>query len=60
MCSKGAGPYVIPKMVHLTVYFRSAGGVRSLECVYTRNQAALRLKWARKQDDFMGHETAAA
>lgn len=46
-------------MVKLTVYFRENLKVRSLSGTYTRNQAALRLKWARKQEDFRGYKLEA-
>ena len=58
-CSKGAGPSVMPKMVRLTVYFATEGHTRTASCVYTRGQAAMRLKWARHLDNFKGHKTEA-
>lgn len=58
-CSKGSGPEVAPAMVRLVVYFREAEKTRSLSCVYTRSQAALRLKWARHLENFRGHSTEA-
>lgn len=56
-CSKGSGPIAYPKLVRLIVYLV---GPRTLSCVYTRNQAALRLKWARHLEAFKGHRTEAA
>ncbi len=45
--------------VRLTVYFRTAEGVRERSGVYTRSEAALRLKWARKLEDFKCFKTEA-
>jgi hypothetical protein len=59
-CSKGSGPSFTPSLVKLTVYFHAEGKARSLSCVYTRSQAALRLKWARHLGNFRGHTTEAA
>jgi len=55
-CSKGSGPAVAERRVVLTVYFRqNPGRVRSLSCEYTRDQAALRLRFARKCEGFKGY-----
>lgn len=43
--------------VRLTVYFRAEGGTRDRVGEYTRSEAALRLKWARRLEDFKGHKT---
>jgi len=51
-CSRGSGPSVKPRLVKLTVYLR---GPRTLSGEYTRNQAALRLKWARRFEEFKGY-----
>lgn len=60
-CSRGAGPLVAESKVVLVVYLRTVPGRnRSISGVYTRDQAARRLRYMRKQDDFMGHSTSEA
>lgn len=59
-CTKGSGPAVDDRKIRLFVYFRDDGKARTLSCTYTRAQAALRLKWARHLENFVGHRTEAA